>query len=105
MMKILRLKERAWTIGITILFLILGYWRASQLPRFGSYEIKTILLGVLPIALLAMGQSIICNVRFLVLSRYGRQTIFRLMSTKLQFEPNQYCLAALNVTELRVPTF
>jgi ribose transport system permease protein len=59
MMKFLRLKERAWTIGITILFLVLAYWRASQLPRFGSYEIKTILLGVLPIALLAMGQSII----------------------------------------------
>jgi len=58
-MKNLRLRERSWTIGITILFLILGFWRSQQLPKFGGYEIKTSILGVVPIALLAMGQSLI----------------------------------------------
>jgi len=59
MMNQLRLRERSWTLGITALFLILGIWRSQQLPHFGSYEIKTIILGAVPIALLAMGQSLI----------------------------------------------
>lgn len=58
-MKIDFLKRQTWNIGIFLLVIILGYWRAGQLPSFGSYEMKTILMGVLPIALLAMGQGII----------------------------------------------
>ncbi|MEY4422187.1 MAG: hypothetical protein RL581_725 [Actinomycetota bacterium] len=58
-MKLTLFKRQIWNIGIFALVIILGYWRAGQLPSFGSYEIKTILMGVLPIALLAMGQGII----------------------------------------------
>lgn len=38
---------------------ILGLWRISQLPEFGAYEARTFVLGILPIALLSMGQAII----------------------------------------------
>ena len=58
-MNFVLVKRQIWNIGIFALVIILGYWRAGQLPAFGSYEMKTILMGVLPIALLAMGQGII----------------------------------------------
>lgn len=54
-----RLRQQSWNIGIVVLLIGLSAWRVAQLPTFGAYEAKTILLGVLPIALLSMGQSII----------------------------------------------
>jgi ribose transport system permease protein len=53
------IREQYWTLSILVLVIVLTFWRGNQLPVFGSYEIKTILLGIIPIALLAMGQSII----------------------------------------------
>jgi ribose transport system permease protein len=53
------IREQYWTLSILGLVIVLTFWRGNQLPVFGSYEIKTILLGIIPIALLAMGQSII----------------------------------------------
>jgi ribose transport system permease protein len=53
------LREQTWNISILGLVVGLTLWRGNQLPVFGSYEIKTILLGIIPIALLAMGQSLI----------------------------------------------
>ena len=53
------IREQMWNISILSLVVVLTFWRGNQLPIFGSYEIKTILLGIVPIALLAMGQSLI----------------------------------------------
>lgn len=55
----LSLREQYWNLSILGLVILLTVWRSSQLPVFGSYEIKTVLLGIIPIALLAMGQSLI----------------------------------------------
>lgn len=53
------LKRQTWNISIVIILAVLTIWRANQLQSFGAYEVRTILLGVLPIALLSMGQGII----------------------------------------------
>ena len=58
-MNLLKLRRQTWNIGVFVVLLILGTWRANQLSSFGAYELRTILLGVLPIALLSMGQAII----------------------------------------------
>lgn len=53
------LRRQSWNIGIIVLAVVLGFWRVSQLPQFGAYEARTFVLGILPIALLSMGQAII----------------------------------------------
>ena len=53
------IREQMWNLSILGLVIALTIWRGNQLPVFGSYEIRTILLGIVPIALLAMGQSLI----------------------------------------------
>lgn len=58
-MNIVQLRRQSWNIGIILLAFILGLWRISQLPEFGAYEARTFVLGILPIALLSMGQAII----------------------------------------------
>ena len=58
-MNISRLKRQTWNIGILIILAVLALWRINQMQSFGAYETRTILLGVLPIALLSMGQAII----------------------------------------------
>lgn len=54
-----RLRRQTWNLGLIVILVVLAFWRTTQLPSFGSYEIKTVLMGVLPIALLSMGQGII----------------------------------------------
>ena len=58
-MNLVQLKRQSWNIGIIVLALVLGLWRINQLPQFGAYEARTFVLGILPIALLSMGQAII----------------------------------------------
>ena len=58
-MNLVQTRRQSWNIGIVALVLILGFWRISQLPEFGSYEARTFILGILPIALLSMGQAVI----------------------------------------------
>lgn len=58
-MNLVQLKRQSWNIGIIALALVLGLWRINQLPQFGAYEARTFVLGILPIALLSMGQAII----------------------------------------------
>ncbi len=58
-MNLVLLRRQSWNIGIIVLAVILGIWRISQLPQFGAYEARTFVLGILPIALLSMGQAII----------------------------------------------
>ena len=58
-MNLVQLRRQSWNIGIIVLALVLGLWRINQLPEFGSYEARTFILGILPIALLSMGQAVI----------------------------------------------
>jgi ribose transport system permease protein len=58
-MNSVQLRRQSWNIGIIVLAIALGFWRISQLPQFGAYEARTFVLGILPIALLSMGQAII----------------------------------------------
>jgi len=58
-MNSVQLRRQSWNIGIIVLAIVLGFWRISQLPQFGAYEARTFVLGILPIALLSMGQAII----------------------------------------------
>ncbi len=58
-MNLVQLRRQSWNIGIIVLAFVLGLWRISQLPQFGAYEARTFILGILPIALLSMGQAII----------------------------------------------
>jgi len=58
-MNVIQLKRQSWNLAIILLALVLGLWRISQLPQFGAYEARTFVLGILPIALLSMGQAII----------------------------------------------
>jgi len=58
-MNSIQLRRQSWNISIIILAIFLGIWRISQLPQFGSYEARTFILGILPIALLSMGQALI----------------------------------------------
>jgi ribose transport system permease protein len=56
---LVQLRRQSWNIGIIVLAVVLGLWRINQLPQFGAYEARTFVLGILPIALLSMGQAII----------------------------------------------
>lgn len=58
-MNLIQLKRQSWNLAIIVLALVLGAWRISQLPQFGAYEARTFVLGILPIALLSMGQALI----------------------------------------------
>ena len=44
---------------MALLLLVLLFWRASQVPKFGAFEIRTITAGTMSLAFLAMAQSII----------------------------------------------
>jgi ribose transport system permease protein len=55
-----RLARRyGWTVGVAALFAVLLFWRVSQLPDFGDFEIRTITAGTMSLAFLAMAQAVI----------------------------------------------
>ena len=58
-MNLVSLRRQSWLIAIIFLAIFLGLWRINQLPQFGAYEARTFVLGILPIALLSMGQALI----------------------------------------------
>ena len=58
-MNLIQIKRQSWNLAIILLAFVLGAWRISQLPQFGAYEARTFVLGILPIALLSMGQALI----------------------------------------------
>ena len=58
-MNSVQIRRQSWNLGIIVLAIFLGAWRISQLPQFGAYEARTFILGILPIALLSMGQALI----------------------------------------------
>jgi ribose transport system permease protein len=55
-----RLARRyGWTVGVGVLLAVLLFWRISQLPDFGDFEIRTITAGTMSLAFLAMAQAVI----------------------------------------------
>jgi ribose transport system permease protein len=58
-MNLIQFKRQSWNLALIFLAVVLGAWRISQLPQFGAYEARTFVLGILPIALLSMGQALI----------------------------------------------
>lgn len=56
----MRLRRRqGWLMIVIVLLLILFFWRFSQLPKFGGFELRTITAGAMVTAFLAMGQAVI----------------------------------------------
>ena len=55
-----KLRNRhGWLAAIAVLLIIMVAWRASQVPVFGGFQVRTITAGTLAIALLAMGQAVV----------------------------------------------
>ncbi|MEA4945549.1 MAG: ABC transporter permease [Propionicimonas sp.] len=55
-----RLRQRhAWKVVIVAIFAAMVVWRASQVPMFAGFEIRTITAGALAVALLAMAQGVV----------------------------------------------
>ena len=52
-------RREGWTLGVALLFVLLLLWRITQVPQFGHFEVRTITAGTMPLAFLAMAQSII----------------------------------------------
>ena len=52
-------RRQGWVVGVALLFGALVFWRYSQIPAFGPFEIRGIVAGTMTLALLAMAQSVI----------------------------------------------
>ena len=52
-------RRQGWWSGRSLLLGVLVFWRYSQIPAFGPFEIRGIVAGTLTLALLAMAQSVI----------------------------------------------
>jgi ribose transport system permease protein len=55
-----RLRDRyGWTALVIVMFAAMVVWRATQLPQFAGFEVRTITAGALTFALLAMAQGVV----------------------------------------------
>jgi len=55
-----RLRRRhGWLAGVVVLFVVLLIIRASQVPTFGGFGLRTVFAGSLALAFLAMSQAIV----------------------------------------------
>ncbi|HKO84537.1 MAG TPA: ABC transporter permease [Actinomycetota bacterium] len=52
-------RRQGWVVGVAALLGVLVFWRYSQIPAFGPFEIRGIVAGTMTLALLAMAQSVI----------------------------------------------
>jgi ribose transport system permease protein len=52
-------RRHAWTAAVIAFFVLLLVWNASQTRNFGAFEIQTLLASTLPLAYLAMAQSVV----------------------------------------------
>jgi ribose transport system permease protein len=52
-------RRHAWTGAVIAFFFLLLAWNASQTRNFGAFEIQTLLASTLPLAYLAMAQSVV----------------------------------------------
>ena len=55
-----RMRTRhGWLATITTLMVVMFIWRASQVPNFGGFQIRTITAGTLSLGLLAMAAAVV----------------------------------------------
>ena len=52
-------RRQGWLVGVAVLLGVLVFWRYSQIPEFGPFEIRGIVAGTMTLALLAMAQAVI----------------------------------------------
>ena len=52
-------RRHAWTAAVIAFFALLLAWNASQTRNFGAFELQTLLASTLPLAYLAMAQSVV----------------------------------------------
>ena len=52
-------RRQGWVVGVAVLLGVLVFWRYSQIPAFGPFEIRGIVAGTMTLALLAMAQTVI----------------------------------------------
>lgn len=51
--------RHGWTAGVWILMFVLIAWYAALLPRFGAFQITSIMKNSLPLVFLAIGQAVV----------------------------------------------
>lgn len=54
-----RLQRHAWTVGVWVLLAAMVAWYTTLVPRFGGFEVSSILRSALPLAFLALAQAVI----------------------------------------------
>jgi ribose transport system permease protein len=52
-------RRQGWVVGVALLLGALIFWRYTQIPAFGPFELRGILAGTMTLALLAMAQTVI----------------------------------------------
>ena len=52
-------RRQGWVVGVAVLLGVLVFWRYSQIPAFGPFEVRGIVAGTMTLALLAMAQTVI----------------------------------------------
>ena len=52
-------RRQGWVVGVAALLGVLVFWRYSQIPAFGPFEVRGIVAGTMTLALLAMAQTVI----------------------------------------------
>jgi ribose transport system permease protein len=52
-------RRAGWPVGVALLLVVLLLWRASQVPKFGAFEVRTVTAGTMSLAFLAMAQAVI----------------------------------------------
>ena len=58
--RLTRLRRRhGWLLGVALLLMVMVFWRVSQVPQFGGFEVRTITAATLPLAFLAMAQALV----------------------------------------------
>jgi ribose transport system permease protein len=51
--------QHGWTVGVWVLMVLLIAWYAVLIPRFGAFQVNSILKNSLPLVMLAIGQAVI----------------------------------------------
>ena len=51
--------RHGWTVGVWLLLIVLVAWYAALLPKFGAFQINSILKNSLPLVFLAIGQAVV----------------------------------------------
>jgi ribose transport system permease protein len=52
-------RRQGWVVGVALLLGVLVFWRYTQIPAFGAFEVRGIVAGTMTLALLAMAQTVI----------------------------------------------